>query len=60
MLMITSDDFSALELTRTEKLVKCVVLHSIGGLGSSSCIIPSLDHPPTVWLLQHNYYVCSM
>ena len=49
--MITSDDFSALELTRTEKLVKCVVLHCIGGLGSLSCIIPSLDHPPMVWLL---------
>ena len=38
-----------LELTSTEKLVKCVVLHITGGLGSVSCMIPLLDHPPVVW-----------
>ena len=49
----TSDDFIILELTNTEKLVKCEVLHNTGGLLSLSCTIPSLDHPPVVWLLQH-------
>ena len=37
-------------LINTEKLVKCVLLQSIGRVSSSSCIIPSLDHPPLVWL----------
>ena len=49
--MITSVA-SVLALTKTEKLVKCVLLHiTAGGLGSASCIMPSLDHPPLVWLL---------
>lgn len=53
-----SDDLSTLELTSKEKLVKCVVLHNTGGLGSLSCMIPSLDHPPTGWLLQYSY-ICT-
>ena len=52
--MITSNcRLSTLWLTSTEKLVKCLVLHNTGGLGSLSCTIPSLDHPPIVWLLQN-------
>ena len=65
----TSNCLSTLGLTSTEKLVKCVVLHSTGRSGSLSCIIPSIDHPPMVWLLQNistNYmkgsslYVCTL
>ena len=47
----TSDESTILELTSTEKLVKCEVLHNTGGLVSLSCMIPSVDHPPVVWLL---------
>ena len=41
-------------LTNTAKLVKCVLLHMIGDLGSLSCIIPSLDHPPVACRLLLN------
>ena len=51
--MIQTSNDSPSELTSTEKLVKCVVLHSIGGVVSLSCMMPSLDHPPIVWLLHH-------
>ena len=52
VLMIQTSNDSPLELTSTEKLVKCVVLHSIGGVVLLSCMMPSLDHPPIVWLLR--------
>ena len=45
----------------TEKLVKCVVLHSTGKTGLSSWIIPSVDQPPVPWVLSsstvYTYYI---
>ena len=38
-------------LTKIQKLVKCVVLHVTCKVASLSCIIPSVDQPPTLWLL---------
>ena len=47
-LIYTSRSVSPLALTSTEKPVKCVALHNTGGLGSLSCMMPSLDHPPVL------------
>ena len=55
--------FISAVLTNTAKLVRCVLLHSTGKPRLLSCRIPSVDHPPTVWLLykntmsSHMYYI---
>ena len=50
--------FISAVLTNTAKLVRCVLLHSTGKPRLLSCRIPSVDHPPTIWLLYKN--ICAI